>query len=113
MDTTATPTHSALPLRPGTFTCLAEALDYAAGGDTGYNFYTGKGELHSVLTYAELREQAQRLARQLHGLGLERGTRVALVADTNPDFIRFFFACQYAGFVPVPLPASLHVEIGR
>jgi fatty-acyl-CoA synthase len=29
------------------------------------------------------------------------------VADTNPDFIRFFFACQYAGLVPVPLSASL------
>jgi fatty-acyl-CoA synthase len=32
---------------------------------------------------------------------------VALVADMNPDFVRFFFACQYAGLIPVPLPAQL------
>jgi fatty-acyl-CoA synthase len=29
---------------------------------------------------------------------------VALIADTGRDFIIFFFACQYAGMVPVPLP---------
>jgi len=34
---------------------------------------------------------------------------VALVADTNPDFVRFFFACQYAGLTPVPLPAQLQL----
>jgi fatty-acyl-CoA synthase len=30
-----------------------------------------------------------------------------MVADTQPDFMRFFFACQYAGLIPVPLPASI------
>jgi fatty-acyl-CoA synthase len=49
------------------------------------------------------------LARRLNGLGLPRGARVGLVADTTPDFIRFFFACQYAGLIPVPLPISLHL----
>jgi fatty-acyl-CoA synthase len=34
---------------------------------------------------------------------------MALVADTHPDFVRFFFACQYAGLIPVPLPASIHM----
>ena len=29
--------------------------------------------------------------------------------DTHPDFVRFFFACQYAGLIPVPLPASIHM----
>jgi fatty-acyl-CoA synthase len=62
-----------------------------------------------VLPYAELRQQAQALARRLHSLGLERGARVALVAETTPDFPRFFFACQYAGLIPVPLPASIHL----
>ena len=33
-----------------------------------------------------------------------RSLRVGLVADTTPDFVRAFFACQYAGLVPVPLP---------
>jgi fatty-acyl-CoA synthase len=29
---------------------------------------------------------------------------VGLIADTEPDFVRAFFACQYAGLVPAPLP---------
>ena len=108
MDTTASPTDNTVPLRIEGFASLVDALDYAAGGRTGYNFYSGRGELSASLTYAELRVRALELARRLSGLGLGRGARVALVADTNPDVIRFFFACQYAGLVPVPLSASLH-----
>jgi fatty-acyl-CoA synthase len=100
-----TPTENNLPLRDANFSTLAEALDYAALGKTGYNFYTSKGKLSAVLPYAQLHEEAQVLALRLHRLGLDRGTRMALVADTHPDFQRFFFACQYAGLVPVPLPA--------
>jgi fatty-acyl-CoA synthase len=100
----ATPTGNTLPLRAADFPNLAAALDYAALGRTGSNFYTGRGELYAVLTYAELRDQALELARRLRGLGAERGARMVIVADTHPDFLRFFFACQYAGLVPVPLP---------
>jgi fatty-acyl-CoA synthase len=103
----ATPTENNLPLRGANFSTLAEALDYAAQGKTGYNFYTSKGKLSAVLPYAQLREEAQVLALRLHSLGLERGSRIALVASTYPDFQRFFFACQYAGLVPVPLPAMV------
>lgn len=110
MNTAPTPTHHRLPLRPGDFSCLAEALDYAAAGDTGCNFYDGRGKLCAVLTYRALREDAQRFARVLSGLGLERGARVALVADTHPDFIRLFCACQYSDLVPVTLPASIHLS---
>jgi fatty-acyl-CoA synthase len=105
----ATPTKNNLPLRPGDFSTLPEALDYAAQGQTGYNFYDGRGKLSAVLPFSKLRDEARSLARRLNSLGLERGARVALVADTHPDFIRFFFACQYAGLVPVPLPASIHM----
>lgn len=104
-----TPTESYLPFRSADFVSLADALDYAAEGETGCNFYTGRGQLYAVLPYAELREQAQVLARRLNGLGLERGARVALVAETGPDFLRFFFACQYAGLIPVPLPVALYL----
>jgi fatty-acyl-CoA synthase len=105
----ATPTENTLPLRYGDFSTLAEALDYAAQGETGANFYNGKGQLEAVLPYSVLRADALDIARQLMGLGLERGSRVALVAETYPDFLRFFYACQYAGMVPVPLPASIHL----
>ena len=104
-----TPTDNTVPLRSGNFANLSEALDYAAHGATGCNFYTGKGDLYAVVPYQDLREQAHSLAHRLQGLGLGRGARVALLADTDPDFIRFFFACQYAGLVPVPVPASIHL----
>ena len=104
----ATPTGNNLPLRAADFPNLAAALDYAALGRTGSNFYSRRGELYAVLTYAELRDQALELARRLCGLGPARGARVAIVADTHPDFLRFFFACQYAGLVPVPLPIPLN-----
>ena len=105
----ATPTRNSLPLRRADFATLADALDYAAQGDTGANFYSGNGKLATVLPYRELRLQALTLARRLLSLPLQRGARVAVVAETNPDFLRFFFACQYAGLVPVALPAAANL----
>ena len=105
----ATPAASDLPLRIADFSTLAEALDYAALGKTGYNYYTRGVKLYAKLPYAELRRDAQALARRLIDLGASRGSRVAIVADTDPDFMRFFYACQYAGLIPVPLPASVHL----
>ncbi len=105
----ATPTNHQLRLRHGNFSTLSEALDYAASGETGCNFYSGRGKITHVVPYADLQKHAQNLARRLNGLCLPRGARVGLIADTTPDFIRFFFACQYAGLIPVPLPISLHL----
>lgn len=103
-----TPTENNQPMRAADFPNLAAALDYAAQGQTGGNFYNSRGELYAVLTYAELRLQALQLAQRLCGLNVERGARVAIIAETDPDFLRFFFACQYAGLVPVPLPIPLN-----
>lgn len=105
----ATPTRHLLPFCSADFATLTEALDYAAQGDTGSNFYTGRGDIYASITYRELRLQAIELAHKLMGLGLAKGDRVALVAETNPEFIRFFYACQYAGLIPVALPASVKV----
>lgn len=105
----ATPTINVTPFRAGDFSTLVEALDYAAEGVTGYNFYSGRGELTETLAYAELRVQAQSIARRLISLNISAGSRVALVAETHPDFMRFFFACQYADLVPVPLPVSINL----
>lgn len=104
-----TPTENTIALRLGNFNSLVEALDYAAEGETGINFYSGRGALAAALPYTLLRSMARSLARKLLGLGLARGDRMALVAETNADFVRFFFACQYAGLVPVPLPAAVHL----
>ena len=102
---TITPTDDpGLPRRKADFATLLEALDYAAQGVRGFNFYSARGELVDVLTFSDLRERALSIARRLITSGLERGCRVALIADTTPDFIAAFFGCQYAGLLPVPLP---------
>ncbi|MGJ8515478.1 fatty acyl-AMP ligase [Carnimonas bestiolae] len=103
-----TPTRNTLPLRRSDFATLAEALDYAAKGVTGANFYV-RGKLDTVLPYATLRAEAQTLAQRLLSLELPRGARIAIVGETSPDFLRFFFACQYIGLVPVALPATVNL----
>jgi fatty-acyl-CoA synthase len=93
-----------LPRRMADFATLVDALDYAAQGVRGFNFFSARGDLVEVLSFADLRERAMATARRLITAGLERGGRVALIADTTPDFIVAFFGCQYAGLLPVPLP---------
>ncbi len=95
--------------RLGDFQTLAEGLDYAAQGATGFNFYSPRGSLQHVMTYADLRKQALSLAAKLLSLGLKRGDRVAVVAETGPDFVAVFFACQYAGLIPCPMPYSMYI----
>lgn len=104
-----TPINKVLPVKSSGFTNLADALDYAARGHTGFNFYDHRGELESVLSYKDLRNEAMMLARRLLGLGLKRGDRVGIIAETDPMFQRFFFACQYAGLVPFALPAGVQL----
>lgn len=97
------PTASRVPLRPGDFETLSDALDYAATGETGINFYASNGTVKHVLSYTKLREEAVELARRLVPLA-PKNALVGLIADTSPDFVRMFFACQYAGLLPVPMP---------
>ncbi|MCB8875177.1 fatty acyl-AMP ligase [Acidisoma silvae] len=104
LPTGPTPTLSGLALRAGDFDTLPEALDYAAEGMSGLNFYSAQGELGEALSYRSLRHDAVDLAYRLMGLGLSRGDSVAIIAETSPNFVRIFFACQYAGLVPVPMP---------
>jgi fatty-acyl-CoA synthase len=98
-----------LPQILGGFSTLVEALEYAARGITGFNFYTPRGALGDVLPYWELREQAIETGKKLINCGLKRGERVAVVAETGREFMAVFFGCQYAGLVPCPMPYSMHI----
>lgn len=109
MENRATPTLNNRPQRLADFATLSAALEYAAECNTGCNFYDARGQLRTVLSYRELRERALGAARRLLGLGLRRGDRVALIADTDPDFIIHFFACQYAGLVPFAMPVPVNL----
>ena len=101
---TPTPTENhQLPFRRGGFASLREALDYAARGETGLNFFDARGRLLSSLPYRELQTQAQAFARRLIGAGVIPGERLLLIADTWPGFCIAFFGAQYAGVLPVPV----------
>ena len=109
MSMIPTCTNKSLAVKITGYTNLVDVLEYAAQGDTGFNFYDGRGRLSAVLPYSELRDEAMKLARRLLGLGCERGARVGIIAETEPMFHRFFFACQYAGLIPVALPAGIQL----
>jgi len=103
-----TPTHNvSLPFRRGGFSSLSEALDYAARGETGFNFFDARGKLLTSLPYRHLRTEAQAFARRLIGAGIAPGERLVLIADTWPGFCVAFFGAQYAGIVPVPVPVPV------
>jgi len=104
-----TPTQNNRPQRLADFETLSEALEYAAQGATGCNFYDARGNLRAVLPYSELRDRALLTARRLISLGLKRGERIAIVADTDPSFMELFFACQYAGLVPFAMPVPVNL----
>lgn len=99
-----TPTSPSRTVRFADFPTLTAALDFAATGETGVNLFSVRGELVEALPYATLRAQALALAPRLLATGARPGDSVGLIADTEADFVRAFFACQYAGLVPAPLP---------
>ncbi len=99
-----TPTLDPLPRRYADFATLGEALDYAAGGSRGLNFHDARGQLTRAYPYAELRADALLAARRLLAAGVKPEDRVALVAETGPEFAARFFGAVYAGAWPVPLP---------
>jgi len=100
----ATPTTDSLPRRIADFDTLAEALDYAAMGRRGLNFHDARGALVRAYPYSELRTDSLANARRFVAMGIEPGDRIALVAETGPEFAAAFFGAICAGAWPVPLP---------
>ena len=100
----ATPTEDALPRRFADFGTLGEALDYAASGNRGLNFHDARGILSQPYPYSQLRTDARAMADRLIAAGVAPADRIALVAETGPEFAALFFGVVYAGAWPVPLP---------
>ena len=102
--TAPTPTDDGTTRRFADFATLGEALDYAASGRRGLNFHDARGRLERAYPFAQLRSDANGYARRLIGRGVKPGDRIALVAETVPEFAALFFGAVYAGAWPVPLP---------
>ena len=99
-----TPTDDGSVRRFADFDTLGEALDYAALGRRGLNFHDARGRLERAYPFSTLREDALACARRLISRGVKPGDRVALIAETAPEFCALFFGSVYAGAWPVPLP---------
>jgi fatty-acyl-CoA synthase len=99
-----TPNDCPLPRRRADFATFVEAIEYAAQSEKGLNFHDMRGELAEVYPYVRLREDALDCARRLLAMGIGKGDRVALIADTAAPFAALFCGAVYAGAWPVPLP---------
>jgi fatty-acyl-CoA synthase len=100
-----TPTQDpTLKRRYADFDTLVDAIEYAAKGQRGANFYNARGDLTDSVTWTEVRDRAELIGRKLVAMGFEAGDRIALIAETSANFVAFFVGCQYASVLPVPLP---------
>ncbi|MGZ0186843.1 MAG: hypothetical protein ACKVH0_02380, partial [Alphaproteobacteria bacterium] len=70
MHATLPTVNAELPLRTEGFRTVLEALDYAAGGETGFNFYDSRGNFSSALPFRDLKDRGVDLAVRLCGAGL-------------------------------------------
>jgi fatty-acyl-CoA synthase len=99
-----TPNDCSLPRRRADFATFTEAVDYAARSAKGLNFHDARGVLERVYPYSQLRAEALAMAHRLISAGIGKGDRVALIAETGPEFAALFCGAIYAGAWPVPLP---------
>ncbi len=99
-----TPNDCALPRRRADFATFNEAIDYAALSEKGLNFHDMRGTLERAYPYREMRKDALAMAHKLVAAGIKAKDRVALIAETSPEFAALFCACTYVGAWPVPLP---------
>jgi acyl-CoA synthetase (AMP-forming)/AMP-acid ligase II len=64
----------------------------------------------TTMSYAELRNRAWRLANALTALGLGRGSRIAVLSETRPEYVETYAACAALGITIVALNIRLHPE---
>ncbi|MDQ2876647.1 MAG: AMP-binding protein, partial [Actinomycetota bacterium] len=64
-----------------------------------------------TLTYAQLADRVEALARGLAGAGVRRGDRVALTLPNGPEFVQIILAATLLGAAAAPLnPAYTESE---
>lgn len=95
---------------------IAEALSHQAAtqGDAVALIIpkkqTATGWVDERLTYRELNDQVEALARGLVVKGFSKGTRVALMVPPSPMFFISFFALMRAGCVPILIDPGIGLK---
>ncbi len=88
---------------------LIDLLERAATGPRGVSFIESDGEQHDV-SYAALVGRALGLLHVLQQRGVQRGDHIILFVRQNDAFLDAFWACQFGGFVPVPVGVGISDE---
>jgi long-chain acyl-CoA synthetase len=88
-------------------TTLSELFLKAAGHNKPDCLLSKVGGTYQPVSTAELVDRVRRLAKALEGLGLQRGDRVALMAENGPHWPAVDFATLCAGGVLVPIYPTL------
>ncbi len=110
---TPTPNDCDLPRRGSDFATFNEAIDYAARSDKGLNFHDMRGTLERVYPYAQMREDALEAAYRLVAMGIGKEDRVALGAETSPEFAALCCAGTPVPCAPPPLTPATPVDSPR
>jgi len=79
---------------------LHDHLDFHARRTPEAPFALFRGQ---TVSYAEARDQANRIAQALHAGGLGAGDRAAILAKNSVEHMLFYYGCSKAGVVAVPL----------
>jgi acyl-CoA synthetase (AMP-forming)/AMP-acid ligase II len=79
----------------------------AANPDKPAVIMAGSGE---VITYAQLDEEANRVAQLFHAAGLRAGDHVAFCLENHPRFLSFTWGCHYAGLIYTAMSSRLTTE---
>jgi carnitine-CoA ligase len=90
--------------------CLWPLLRQQASVAPDDLFFTCASE---TLTYGQTQDLTARVAAGLLGLGLERGDRVAVLADNGADALISWFGANAAGIVDVPINLEARGETLR
>lgn len=92
---------------PGTLCSLFLGAVDRFPDEPALRHFTGVGDELADLSYSEVFETAVRVAGGLRALGLERGDRVAILAENRPEWAIADYACLLAGFPDVPVYPTL------
>ncbi len=67
-------------------------------------------ETGQVITFAQLDDEANRVAQMFHAAGLRAGDHVAFCLENHPRFMSFAWGCHYAGLIYTAMSTRLTTE---
>ncbi len=104
---TPPPAPARVPLVAGEPTTLAGIYERAVRMHDKPDALNYKhGDAWHAISSTELRTRARHIAYGLYALGLRRGDRAALLAESCPAWVLTDAGCQFAGIVDVPIYAT-------